>query len=172
VINKKRLAKWDDNSEAEGQIKHYFEDSQLSAPKRTECRREEIEKDDRDREAEERESRKDGSRAETLAHSILAQQDFEIGAKVSPKVLSQPLPLRMTRENVKTKPASRAKRTVDEVEGILEEDAEQDLQGKSQKKRQLRRMESDGEPADKGLNNVRSRPVGLLLIIVHPRKAG
>jgi hypothetical protein len=191
-----RLAKWDDDIEAERQVENYYKDRQLWARNRVEYRRKEIEKDDRDREAEERESRKDRSRAEALADSFLAQQAFEIGAKVSSNVLSQPLRLRMTRENVKTAPASPAKRTVEEVEGLLEEDEEEDYQGKSKKKRLLIPLEYDGDsrgdkskqnqptvelsiPSDtkglweypvrwEGLTNVLPRSIGLLLNIVHP----
>lgn len=149
-----RLAKWDDDIEAERQVEDYYKDRLLWARKRVEFRRKESEKDDRDREAEEREARKDRTRAEALADSFLD----EIGAKVSPNVsgIAQPLRLRMTRENVKTAPASPAKRTVEEVEGLLEEDEEEDYQAKSKKKRLLIPLEYDGD--SRGDNSSKQRP--------------
>lgn len=150
-----RLAKWDDDIEAERQVEDYYKDRLLWARKRVEYRRKESEKDDRDREAEDRESRKDRTRAEALADSFLD----EIGAKVGPNIssgIAQPLRLRMTRENVKTAPASPAKRTVEEVEGLLEEDEEEDYQGKSKKKRLLIPLEYDGD--SRGDNSSERRP--------------
>jgi hypothetical protein len=144
-----RLAKWDDDVEAEKQTEEYYKDHQLWARKRVEYRRKELEKDERDRESESREVNKDRSRASALADSFLEQQAFEIGAKVNSDALSgvpQPLRLRMTRENVKTAPASPAKRSVEEVEGLLEEDEEdEEYQAGSRKKRLLIRLEYDRE---------------------------
>jgi len=142
-----RLSKWDDDVEAERQSEEYYRDRQQWARKRIEYRRKETERDDRDRELEARENQKGQSRAEALADSFLAQQAFEIGAKVNPSVLSgpQPLRLRMTRENIKTAPASPAKRTVEEAEGLLEEEEEEDYQASAKKKRHLIPLEYDGE---------------------------
>jgi RNA-binding protein 25 len=147
-----RLAKWDDDVEAERQVEEYYRDRQLWARKRVEFRRKERERDERDREAETRELSKDKSRAAALADSFLEQQVFEINSKVNPEVVSglaQPLRLRMTRENVKATPASPAKRTVDEVEGLLEEDDEEESYKPSTKRRMLIPLEYDGnEPFD------------------------
>ena len=143
-----RLAKWDDDVEAEKQTEEYYKDHQLWARKRVEFRRKEIERDERDRESEKREFNKDRSRAAALADSFLEQQAFEIGAKVSADGLSgvpQPLRLRMTRENIKTAPASPAKRSVEEVEGLLEEDGEDENYQASKKRRSLVRLDYDGE---------------------------
>jgi len=143
-----RLAKWDDDVEAERQIEEYYRDRQAWARKRVEYRRKEMDKDDRDREAEAREANKDKSRAAALADSFLEQQAFEISAKVNPEVmsgLSQPLRLRMTRENVKTAPASPVKRSVEEVEGLLEEDDEEESYKPSAKKRMLVPLEYERE---------------------------
>ena len=143
-----RLAKWDDDVEAERQIEEYYKDRQLWARKRVEYRRKEKEKDDRDREAEARELNKDKSRAAALADSFLEQQAFEINAKVNPEASSgfaQPLRLRMTRESVKTAPASPAKRTVEDVEGLLEEDDEEESYKPTAKKRMLIPLEYDGD---------------------------
>ena len=140
-----RLAKWDDDVEAEKQAEEYYKDHQSWARKRVESRRKESEKDERDRESEKRETNKDRSRAAALADSFLD----EIGAKVNADAISgvpQPLRLRMTRENIKAAPASPAKRSVEEVEGLLEEDdEEEDYRTGSRKKRSLIRLEYDRE---------------------------
>lgn len=143
-----RLAKWDDDVEAEKQADDYYKDHQQWALRRLEFRRKEMQKDERDRESEKREVNKDRSRAAALADSFLEQQAFEIGAKVSVDTLSgvpQPLRLRMTRENIKTALASPAKRSVEEVEGLLEEDGEDEDYQSSKKKRLLVRLDYDGE---------------------------
>jgi hypothetical protein len=145
-----RLARWDDDIEAEKQSEDYYRDHQLWARNRVADRRKESEKDDRDCESEARDANKDRSRAVALADSFLDQQAFEIGATVNINILSgmaQPLRLRMTRENVRPAPASPAKRTVDEAEGLLEEDEEEDYQSAFKKKRLLIPLDYDGENA-------------------------
>jgi hypothetical protein len=149
-----RLSKWDDDVEAEKQFEEYYKDRQLWARKRIEYRRKETEKDERDRQLEAREANNDRSRAAALADSFLEQQAFEIGAKVNVDILSsvsQPLRLRMTRENIKTVPASPAKRSMEEAEGLLEEDEEEEnYQGGSRKKRLLIPLEYDREESRDG----------------------
>ena len=142
-----KLAHFDDDVEMNKATEEYFKDHQLWARKRAEYRRKESEKDQRDREVEERESKKDKNRAAALADSFLD----EIGAKVNSDGLApQPLRLRMTRENVKTVPSTPAKRTVEEVEGLLEEDEDEDYQARSRKKRLLIPLEYDGEESKQG----------------------
>jgi RNA-binding protein 25 len=143
-----RLARWDDDIEAEKQSEAYYQDRQLWARNRVANRRKESEKDERDRESEARDANKDRSRAAALADSFLEQQAFEIGATVNTNIrlgTAQPLRLRMTRENVRPAPASPATRTVDEAEGLLEEDEEEDYQSASKKKRLLIPLDYDGE---------------------------
>lgn len=157
-----RLARWDDDLEAEKQSEDYYRDRQLWARNRVADRRKESEKDDRDRESEARDANKDRSRAAALADSFLEQQAFEIEATVNTNVLSgtaQPLRLRMTRENVRPAPASPARRTVDEAEGLLEEDEEEDYQAASKRKRLLIPLDYDGEntPKDDSSNQTRLR---------------
>jgi hypothetical protein len=154
-----RLSKWDDDLEAERMVEEYYRDRQLWARKRVEYRRKEKEKDDRDREAEERELTTDKSRAAALADSFLEQQAFEINVKAPSG--AQPLRLRMTRENIKTAQASPAKRSVDEVEGLLEEDDETENYKPSAKKRMLIPIEYDGEESreDKTAQQERLRAV-------------
>jgi len=136
-----RLLKFDDDIEAEKQVEEYYKNHQSWARSRVESRRKESEKDERDREAEEREINKGRSRAAALADSFL---DSNMGDVLSS--VPQPLRLRMTRENIKTAPASPAKRSVEEVEGLLEEDEEdEDLRARSRKKRLLVPLEYDGE---------------------------
>jgi RNA-binding protein 25 len=147
------LSKWDDDLEAEKQSEEYYKDHQSWARKRVEYRRKESEKDDRDRESEVREVGKDRNRAAALADSFLEQQAFEINTKVNSNILSgvaQPLRLRMTRENVKTAPASPAKRSVEEAEGLLEGDEEEDYQASAKKKRLLIPLQYDGEDSING----------------------
>src|SRR2546423_814648 len=138
-----RLSKWDDDIEAERMVEEYYRDRQLWARKRVEYRRKEKEKDDRDREAEERESGTDKSRAAALADSFLEQQAFEINVKAAGA--PQPLRLRMTRENVKTAQINPAKRSMDQVEGLLEEEDEGETYKPTTKKRTLIPIEYDGE---------------------------
>ena len=134
-----KLLKFDDDIEAERQVEEYYKNHQDWARRRVEERRKESERDDRDREAEEREVNKGRSRAAELADSFL---DSNMGDVLSS--VPQPLRLRMTRENMKTAPASPAKRSVDEVEGLLEEDEEdEDYRARSRKKRLLIPLEYD-----------------------------
>lgn len=136
-----RLLKFDDDIEAEKQLEEYYKNHQSWARTRVEFRRKESERDDRDREAEEREVNKGRSRAAALADSFL---DSNMGDVLSS--VPQPLRLRMTRENIKTAPASPAKRSVEEVEGLLEEDEEdEDYRARARKKRLLVPLEYDGE---------------------------
>jgi len=155
VMDKEALLAWlssfDDDREADLQKEEYYRDHQLWARKRVEFRRKEREKDERDREAESREVNKDRSRAAALADSFLEQQVFELvgaatkGPPAATSGFAQPLRLRMTRDAVKTTPASPAKRTVEEVEGLLEEDEEDDYQASSKKRRLLIPLEEERE---------------------------
>jgi hypothetical protein len=149
-----RLLKFDDDMEAEKQSEEYYKDHQSWARKRVEIKRKETEKDDRDRATEDREINKGKSRAAALADSFL---DSNMGDVLSS--VPQPLRLRMTRENIKTAPASPAKRSVDEVEGLLEEDDEdEDYRARSRKKRLLVPLEYDGEESRKRVEeNERSK---------------
>lgn len=155
------LSKWDDDVEAEKQVEEYYRDHQSWALKRLEYRRKESEKDDRDRAAEARELDKNRSRAAALADSFLEQQAFEIGAKVNADVISggpQPLRLRMTRENIKAAPASPAKRSMEETEGLLEEEEDEDYQTGTRKRRLLIPLEYDREdPQDEASKQNRLR---------------
>jgi len=129
-------------------VEEYFKDRQLWARKRVEYRRKEKEKDDRDREAEVRESNDDKSRAAVLADSFLEQQALEINTKASSEITTgapQPLRLRMTLASVKAAQASPAKRSMDEVEGLLELDDEAESYKPAAKKRLLIPLEYDGE---------------------------
>ena len=149
-----RLLKFDDDMEAEKQSEEYYKDHQSWARKRVEIKRKETEKDDRDRATEDREIHKGKSRAAALADSFL---DSNMGDVLSS--VPQPLRLRMTRESIKTAPASPAKRSVDEVEGLLEEDEEdEDYRARSRKKRLLVPLEYDGEESRKRVEeNERSK---------------
>ena len=147
------LSAFDDDIEADLQKEEYYHDHQLWARKRVDIRRKEREKDDRDREAESMEVTKDRSRAAQLADSFLEQQAFELvgaatkGANGASGLggFTQPLKLRMTRDAVKTMPASPAKRTVEDVEGLLEEDEDEEYQAGSKKRRFLITLEDEGE---------------------------
>ena len=149
-----RFLKFDDDMEAAKQSEEYYKDHQSWARKRVEIKRKETEKDDRDRATEDREINKGKSRAAALADSFL---DSNMGDVLSS--VPQPLRLRMTRENIKTAPASPAKRSVDEVEGLLEEDEEdEDYRARSRKKRLLVPLEYDGEESRKRVEeNERSK---------------
>jgi hypothetical protein len=148
-----QLLKFDDDIEAEKQSGDYYKDHQSWARNRVETRRKEAEKDDRDRAAEEREINKGRSRAAALADSFL---DSNMGDVLSS--VPQPLRLRMTRENIKAAPASPAKRSVEEVEGLLEEDEEdEDYRARSRKKRLLIPLEYDGDESRNRMENERSK---------------
>jgi hypothetical protein len=154
------LLKWDDDLETERQVEEYYKDHQSWARTRVAVRRKEADRDERDRHAEEREINKGRSRAAALADSFLEQQAFEIDSKMGDVLSSsvpQPLRLRMTRENIKTAPVSPAKRTVEDVEGLLEEDEEdEDDQARARKKRLLIPLEYDGDEA-RNRNDEKSR---------------
>ena|SRR5579859_5213614 len=135
-----RLAKLDDDIELEKGVEEYYRDRQLWARHRVEQRRKELDRDDRDRDAEARETNKSQSRAAALADSFLEEMGVKVGAEGP--AMPQPLRLMMKRENVKTAPASPAKRSVEEAEGLLEEEEEEDYQV-TRKKRQLIRLEDD-----------------------------
>jgi len=133
-----RLAKFDDDADSTHKHEEYYRDHTAWRTKRQEFRRKEQDRDERDREAEKAEINRERNKFADMADSFLSEMNVNVSAP-------QPLRLRMTRENVKTAPASPAKRTVDEVEGLLEEDEEDEFQPGQKKRRMLVRLDEDQE---------------------------
>ena len=132
------LAKFDDDAESAHKHEEYYRDYTAWRTKRQEFRRKEQDRDERDRQAEKAEVNRERNKFADMADSFLSEMNVSVSAP-------QPLRLRMTRENVKTAPASPAKRTVDEVEGLLEEDEEDEFQPGQKKRRMLVRLDEDQE---------------------------
>jgi hypothetical protein len=135
-----RLSKFDDDAEATVKHDEYYKDHALWRIKRQEFRRKEQYRDDRDRDAEKAEINRERNKFADMVDNFLSEMNVSVSAP-------QPLRLRMTRENVKSvaAPASPAKRSVDEVEGLLEEDEEDEFQPGQKKRRMLVRLDKDQE---------------------------
>lgn len=133
-----RLAKFDDDAESTLKSEDYYKDHSLWRTRRAESRRREVERDARDRDAEKSEENRHNRFAD-MADSFLSEMNVSVSAP-------QPLRLRMTRENVKSAAAPASpKRSVDEVEGLLEEDEEDEYQPGQKKRRLLVRLDEDQE---------------------------
>lgn len=123
----KRLADWDDDVEAEKKLEEYYVDRSMWIRNRAGFRAREIELDERDRAAEARQAEVDMDRkraAESMADSFLARQAEEMEKAAAVKE-PQKFKLALGAAASKKQEASAPRRkTAAEVEGLLEDEEE------------------------------------------------
>lgn len=133
----KRLREWDDDAESARRVEEYYADRSMWIRNRTAFKGREAELDDADRTAEQRERAREfqqRQRAGAMADDFLARQDVEMQRQEDERVHEQrrepakfKLSLGAAAEKAQANAAAQnQKRTVAEVEGLLEdeEDAE------------------------------------------------
>jgi hypothetical protein len=133
-----RLEKWDDDSEASRKVEEYYADRSMWLRKRAAFRAREAASDERDRADEERETERDvvdKERARGMADNFLDRQAEELQARPSSAQQSrfgaaagagggqQPFKLSLgAAAQQKAQKATTSRRTVAEVEGLLEDE--------------------------------------------------
>ena len=122
-----RLRDWDDDVEASKKTEEYYADRSMWGRTRAQFRAKEAAADERDRIAESKEQRRDSAVRETargLADSFLDRQAEEMEARAGPSRAQQPFKLSLgaAAQKVKTEKAAAPRRTVAEVEGLLDEE--------------------------------------------------
>ena len=124
-----RLRNWDDDLEASRKTEEYYSDRSMWIRNRATFRAREATADERDREAEKRERQKDladREQARGMADSFLEQQAEELQNRQPRLGAQQPFKLSLGAAAQKAQKVIPPRRTVAEVEGLLEdeEDAE------------------------------------------------
>jgi hypothetical protein len=121
----KRLKDWDDDLEASRRVEEYYADRSMWIRNRATFRAKEAAADDRDRQAEQREQqreRADREQARGMADSFLDRQAEELAGR---ERANMPFKLSLgAAAQQKAQKASFSKRTVAEVEGLLEDEEE------------------------------------------------
>lgn len=124
----KRLADWDDDVEADKKIEEYYVDRSMWIRNRAAFRAREIEMDERDRAAEARQAELDIDKkraAESMADSFLARQAEEMEKAAAVVKEPQKFKLALGAAASKKQEASAPRRkTAAEVEGLLEDEEE------------------------------------------------
>ena len=125
-----QLRNWDDDLEASRKTEEYYSDRSMWVRNRATFRAREALADERDREAEKRERQKDQAdreQARGMADSFLEQQAEELQNRQPRMGAQQPFKLSLGAAAQKAQKVVAPRRTVAEVEGLLEdeEDAEQ-----------------------------------------------
>jgi hypothetical protein len=129
----KRLAEWDDDVEAEKKMEEYYTDRSMWIRNRATFRIREIEMDDRDRAAEERqaEAELDKKRAaESMADSFLARQAEEMEKAAAQTKEPQKFKLALGAAASKKQEQTPRRKTAAEVEGMLEDEEEDESKTK------------------------------------------
>lgn len=125
----KRLQEWNDDVEASRKVEEYYSDRSLWIRNRASFRNREIHLDDLDRAAEERERAKDVQQREQargMADDFLNRQAMELDAKPQPAREPQRFKLSLGAAAQKAQAAASNRRTVAEVEGLLEDEEDAD----------------------------------------------
>ena len=123
----KRLREWNDDVEASRKVEEYYVDRSLWIRNRATFRTREANLDDLDRTAEEREKVKDmqqQNQARGMADDFLNRQAMELEAKAPRE--PQRFKLSLGAAAQKAQAAATTRRTVAEVEGLLEDEEEAD----------------------------------------------
>jgi PWI domain len=127
----RRLGEWDDALEATKKTEEYYADKGAWVRQRAVFRAREIQWDDRDRQAEARETEKEAKKQEQargFADQFLAKQAEEIEkterTPTSTRGPQQPFKLSLGAAAQKAQAAAGSRRTVAEVEGLLEDEEE------------------------------------------------
>ena len=128
----KTLAEWDDDAEQARKADEYYRDRSGWARSRAAFRERERDADDADRAAEDRERRREADRREQargMADSFLERQAEELGARAAAREREAPQTARLkislgaaAERRVAARQAARTKRSVAEVEGLLEDE--------------------------------------------------
>ena len=120
----KRLAAWNDDAEAARKVEEYYSDRSQWIRNRAVFRAREAAIDDRDRIAEQRERQReqaDKEQARGMADSFLDRQAEELESR-SARTAQQPFKLSLGAAAQKAQKAAPPRRTVAEVEGLLEDE--------------------------------------------------
>ena len=128
----KRLREWNDDIEASRKVEEYYLDRSLWIRNRATFRNRESHLDDVDRNAEERERAKDlqqQNQARGMADEFLARQAIELESQAAPRE-PQRFKLSLGAAAQKAQAAAANRRTVAEVEGLLEDEEEADTSTK------------------------------------------
>lgn len=129
----KRLREWNDDIEASRKVEEYYLDRSLWIRNRATFRNREIHLDELDRVAEEREKAKDVQQREHargMADDFLNRQAMELDSKVQIPREPQRFKLSLGAAAQKAQAATANRRTVAEVEGLLEDEEEADVTAK------------------------------------------
>jgi hypothetical protein len=122
----RRLAEWDDDIESSRKTDEYYNDRSIWIRNRAVFRAREAAADDRDREAEKREQQRDladKEQARGMADSFLERQAEELESRPSRVgATQQPFKLSLGAAAQKAQKAAPTRRTVAEVEGLLEDE--------------------------------------------------
>ena len=124
-----RLQEWDDDVVAKSGKEEYYLDRSMWLRKRAAFRHREASMDEADRAAEEREKARDAQQREQamgMADDFLNRQATELDAKTQAPREPQRFKLSLGAATQKAQAAASAKRTVAEVEGLLEDEEEAD----------------------------------------------
>ncbi|MCJ1384044.1 hypothetical protein MMC17_007160 [Xylographa soralifera] len=125
----KRLREWNDDVEASRKVEEYYVDRSLWIRNRATFRTREANLDDLDRAAEEREKAKDTqqqNQARGMADDFLNRQAIELESKSQAPREPQRFKLSLGAAAQKAQAAATTRRTVAEVEGLLEDEEEAD----------------------------------------------
>jgi len=165
----KRLLEWDDDAEASKRTEEYFSDRSLWIRNRASFRSREIAHDDQDRAAEERETAKTLRQREQvagIADDFLARQAQEMETKAPREPQRFKLSLGAAAQKIQ---AATPRRTVAEVEGLLEDEEE----ANSSAKRTLIPIQFDSDAEAAGLTEEeRARAARQLAADIPTDKAG
>ncbi|CAD6585662.1 MAG: hypothetical protein ASARMPRED_002278 [Alectoria sarmentosa] len=127
----KRLREWNDDTEASRKAEEYYVDRSLWIRNRATFRNRELNLDDVDRNAEEKEKARDAQQREQargMADDFLNRQAMELDIKAPRE--PQRFKLSLGAATQKAQAAATGRRTVAEVEGLLEDEEEADSSAK------------------------------------------
>jgi hypothetical protein len=131
----KRLADWDDEAESERKTEEYYNDRSMWIRNRAVFRARESAADERDRVVEQRERARteaDREQARGMADSFLDRQAEELESRAGNSRMGAQLPFKLSLGAAaqKAQKAAPPRRTVAEVEGLLEDEEDQDKASK------------------------------------------
>ena len=129
----KQLAEWDDGIEASRKVQEYYMDRSLWIRNRAAFRGKEANEDALDRAAEEREKARDmqeREQARGMADDFLNRQAIELDSKTQAPREPQRFKLSLGAAAQKAQAAASNRRTVADVEGLLEDEEEADTSAK------------------------------------------
>lgn len=130
-----RLRDWDDDKEASKKSEEYYIDRSLWIRNRAVFRARESTADERDRVAEQKERQRemaDKEQARGMADSFLDRQAEEMESRIAPGRIQQPFKLSLgaAAQKMQKEKAAPPRRTVAEVEGLLEDEEDVDKSSK------------------------------------------